>query len=172
MLDAPAGVHYYPHANQVRKASRLQLLDNVGAMQFDGPKANGEMAGDNLVRLACCDQLIEERSSPAITSGAQRGPLISAGPSSVVGRHTPKRVSACDTDILRIGRRVLAVAAVFSGMGGDQEDDTGICDLAAAPLHLVSDASMTPYVFARIPSRLTISAISETGAGKRRQQDV
>ena len=45
-------VHNYPHSDQVRQASRLQLLDNVGAVQLDGSKANAEMAGDDLVGLA------------------------------------------------------------------------------------------------------------------------
>src|SRR5208282_3785338 len=51
------GVYYYRHADQVRQAPRLQLLDNVSAMQLDGAKADAEMAGDDLVRLARRDQL-------------------------------------------------------------------------------------------------------------------
>jgi hypothetical protein len=46
------GIYYYRHADQVRQASRLQLLDNVGAMQLNGAKAYAETAGDDLVGLA------------------------------------------------------------------------------------------------------------------------
>jgi hypothetical protein len=56
-LSTRIGIQYYPHANQVRQASRLQLLDNVGAMQLNGAKADAEMAGDDLVGLARGHQL-------------------------------------------------------------------------------------------------------------------
>jgi hypothetical protein len=52
LLGTRIEVHNYPHSDQVRQASRLQLLDNVGAVQLDGSKANAEMAGDDLVGLA------------------------------------------------------------------------------------------------------------------------
>src|SRR5437868_8909338 len=75
VLIASAGVHYYPHTDQVRKASRLQFLDNVGAMQLDSPEANAEMAGDHLVGLARDDQLKDLTLTGCQQSGTslQRG---------------------------------------------------------------------------------------------------
>src|SRR5271169_1310288 len=52
-----SGIHYYPHPDQVRQAARLQLLDNVSAMQLDGTKADAEMTGDDLIGLAPGHQL-------------------------------------------------------------------------------------------------------------------
>src|ERR1700751_2366776 len=62
------GIQYYPHADQVRQASRLQLLDNVGAMQLHRAEADAETAGDALVGLACGHQL-----ENLALAGCQRG---------------------------------------------------------------------------------------------------
>src|SRR6476620_925507 len=45
-------VHYYAHSDQVRQTPRLQLLDNVSAVQLDGAKTDTEIAGDDLVGFA------------------------------------------------------------------------------------------------------------------------
>src|SRR5262249_16581443 len=70
-------VHDYPHADQVRQALRLQLLDNVGAVQLDGSKADAELAGDDLVGLARGDQLKDLAFAGCQQSGTglQRGAL-------------------------------------------------------------------------------------------------
>jgi hypothetical protein len=39
VLRARIGIHYYPHADQVRQTSRPQLLDNAGAMQRLGSQS-------------------------------------------------------------------------------------------------------------------------------------
>ena len=77
MLIAPGGTHYYPHADQIRKTSRLQLFDNVGAMQLDGSKADAEITGDNLVGLARDDQLknLTLAGCQQSSTGLQRGAL-------------------------------------------------------------------------------------------------
>src|SRR5215813_2891974 len=77
LLGTRIKVHNYPHADQVRQASRLQLLDNVGAVQLDGSKANAEMAGDNLVGLSRGDQLKDLTFARCQQSGTglQRGAL-------------------------------------------------------------------------------------------------
>src|SRR5690348_854594 len=77
LLGTRIKVHDYRHADQVRQASRLQLLDNVGAMQLDGSKANAKMAGDSLVGLARRDQLKDLPFAGCQQSGTglQRGAL-------------------------------------------------------------------------------------------------
>src|SRR5262245_2689672 len=51
------GIQYYPHADQIREASRLQLLGYMGAMQLDSAKTDAKLAGDDLVGLARGNQL-------------------------------------------------------------------------------------------------------------------
>ncbi len=77
-------IDYYPHADQVRQASRLQLLDNVGAVQLDGAKADAEMASDNLIGLARGHQL-EYRSSYALSFQCNARSMLSSNASSRSG---------------------------------------------------------------------------------------
>ena len=56
-LRSRIGIHDYPHADQVRQASRLQLLNDVGSMKLDRAKADAELSGDDLVGLARGHQL-------------------------------------------------------------------------------------------------------------------
>src|SRR3977135_2005727 len=55
-----ASLHDDSHSDQVRQAARVQFFRNMGAVQFDGPKADPEMTGDDLVGLAGRDQPGEE----------------------------------------------------------------------------------------------------------------
>jgi hypothetical protein len=70
------GVDDYPHADQVRQASRLQLLDDIGEMQLDRTEADAESADDDLVGLARGRQLEDlsfarcQRGHPCLQRGA------------------------------------------------------------------------------------------------------
>ena len=49
-------IQYDRHTDQIRQTSRFQFLDNVGAVQLDGTKADAKARRDNFVRLASGDQ--------------------------------------------------------------------------------------------------------------------